>query len=558
MSGHEDSDSGQSKHWTEEDFAKLLNDPSDDSEMFDYTYESGVADVQSHNNTLHSVPIQENQTLGGMSRSGSGYVNHSAISSQFADLPMFASPPAQTFGVEPMSNTPLVSADRTTALPAQAFYGPTVSNLDPFNQGVSPYHVMGLNKGPTWNPTGADLPQQYLPTMIQSGYPVPRQQQQWSGMEHTQFQQAGQALAGADTVVTHSHFQPNTAGNQFFAPQPQSGSPIASHGFSHPAAAPARRTLAPKPASDSRATAAIIQYSNDDAKPMPPLAAPENKETKVKQTVRRNRPTTSKAKKPTTRMPLYNSQLPVLSLEDAKKAVAIKRFELEVVDDDWKDVTAQKADFVGEIVKALEVGYRPQAEEHDRLTAEGRAEFTRWQKEHENKSWTVLDDEEVKDAAEFAQACAVIFFHMTLEAHQSKFLADPGKTVSNGSVDVTMKCSARLNAAIAAIGEYPIVKYDFLRQERLVALIASPRGFYSRKVENMGVNYKKKKGVGPVRIEIDTKDSAIASKVKSQGKRKRKEPSPPPSDEEDEEDDDEAGNQSDDEFVQPVKRTKRR
>jgi hypothetical protein len=91
-----------------------------------------------------------------------------------------------------------------------------------------------------------------------------------------------------------------------------------------------------------------------------------------------------------------------------------------------------------------------------------------------------------------------------------------------------------------------------------VALIASPRGFYSRKVENMGVNYKKKKGVGPVRIEIDTKDSAIASKVKSQGKRKRKEPSPPPSDEEDEEDDDEAGNQSDDEFVQPVKRTKRR
>jgi hypothetical protein len=277
-------------------------------------------------------------------------------------------------------------------------------------------------------------------------------------------------------------------------------------------------------------------------------------ETKAKQTARRKRPTTSKAKVPAARRSLYNSQLPVLSLEYAKKAVAIKRFELKVVDDDWEVVATQKADFVGNIVKALEVGYRPLAEEDDRLTAEGRAEFTRWQTEHENKAWTVLDDEEVKDPQEFAQACAVILFHRILEAHKSRFLADPGKSVANGSVDITTKCSARLNAAIAAIGEYSIVKYDLLRQERLEGLIASPRGFWARKQENCFVNYKKKETSGPVKLEADKVDSAAAPKANGKGKRKRKEPSPPPSGDED----DEVDGASDDEFEQRTKRTKRR
>jgi hypothetical protein len=277
-------------------------------------------------------------------------------------------------------------------------------------------------------------------------------------------------------------------------------------------------------------------------------------ETKAKQTARRKRPTTSKAKVPAARRSLYNSQLPVLSLEYAKKAVAIKRFELKVVDDDWEVVATQKADFVGNIVKALEVGYRPLAEEDDRLTAEGRAEFTRWQTEHENKAWTVLDDEEVKDPQEFAQACAVILFHRILEAHKSRFLADPGKSVANGSVDITTKCSARLNAAIAAIGEYSIVKYDFLRQERLEGLIASPKGFWARKQENCFVNYKKKETSGPVKLEADKVDSAAAPKANGKGKRKRKEPSPPPSGDED----DEVDGASDDEFEQRTKRTKRR
>jgi hypothetical protein len=103
---------------------------------------------------------------------------------------MFASPSAQTFGAEPMSTTPLVSANQTTALPAQVFYGSAVSSFDPANQGVNPHHVMGPNNNPTWSPTGADLYQQYQPLTTQRGYPVPHQQQQWSGMEHTQFQQA--------------------------------------------------------------------------------------------------------------------------------------------------------------------------------------------------------------------------------------------------------------------------------------------------------------------------------------------------------------------------------
>jgi hypothetical protein len=574
MSGHDEFNHGQDAFlpgasfdldnpdiaWTAEDYLHVNYEPYN----LDGPMNGDMEIAENNNSILPSVPLQETPTLDRTTHNGAGSVNDNTIETQFSDLPMFASPPpAQTFGAEPVYNMPLVNANQAsdqpvhTTLSTQAFYAPPTNSSSPVNHGFNSYHVMGTNNGPTWSPTGADLPQQNLPTTSQSGYPVPPQQQ-WSGMWHSPFQRASQALAGADAVVSHSNFQPNTAGNHLFAPQPQGGSSNASQGFPHPAAAPARRTLAPKPASDAQATVLMTQDSDDYTKPVPSPAAPEKKETKAKQTGQeRKRPTTSKAKKPVTKMPLYNSQLPALSLEDAKKAVTIKLFELKVVNDDWKDVAAREDHFVSEIVKALEVGYRLQAEEHDRLTAEGRTEFTRWQKEHENKVWAYLDDEEVKNPPEYAKACATILFHKFVEAHRSKFVADPGKAISNGSVDVTTKCSERMEAATTAIREYPIVKYDFLRRERLDALLASPRGFVARKSENMFNNYKKKDTSGPVWLEVNETDSAAAPKAKSQRKRKRKESSPPPSDDEDEEEGEDEG-QSDDEYVKPTKHTKRR
>jgi hypothetical protein len=149
----------------------------------------------------------------------------------------------------------------------------------------------------------------------------------------------------------------------------------------------------------------------------------------------------------------------------------------------------------------------------------------------------------------------MIFYKKVLEAHELG-LEDVGKTISNGGAEITIKCSERINAAITAIEDYAIVKYDLLRQDRLEGLLASPSGFYSRKVENMCVNYKKKKNAEQVRTETNGKVSRAAPKVKTQGKRKRKTPSPPTSEDESEEDDVEMG-EGDEEFVQPTKRSKR-
>jgi hypothetical protein len=72
----------------------------------------------------------------------------------------------------------------------------------------------------------------------------------------------------------------------------------------------------------------------------------------------------------------------------------------------------------------------------------------------------------------------------------------------------------------------------------------------------MQINYKKKKDSEKVKKEIDGKVWRAAPKAKSQGK-KRKQPSPSTSDDESEEEDEVEG-ESDEEFVQPTKRTKRR
>lgn len=485
-----------------------------------------------------------------------GSANGDVYQCQSQDPSMLAPPQAQTFGAEQMSNMALFDANQAndrsvhTSLPAQAPYAQPESGSSPDNYRGTSYNVVGLNNYPAWSPTGVDqriLPQQYPPTASQSGYPVPPRQQ-WSGIEHTQFQQASQAFAGVDVVHSHSNFQPNTAGNHFFAPQSQGGSLNASHGFPHPAAAPVRRTLAPRPTPDAQATVPMTQESNHDAKPVPPPVVPKKKETKVKgkQTAQRMRPTTSNAKKPAVKQQIDDSQLLVTTLDEAK-TIAIKRIKLNIVDDDRDVVAARPGSWVLKIAKAVGVDYRTEGEDHERLTEEARAEFTRWQTEHENKTWAILSAKK-ESMSEFAQSCAMVLYKRVLEAHQLG-LEDPGKAVSNGGADVKMKCSERINAAITAIEEYSIVKYDLLRLDRLEGLIASPVGFVKRKVENCMVNFKKKKPSTPI--------WRSAPETKSGGKRKRKEPSPPPSDDEDEEDDQFEG-QSDEEFEQPAKRTKRR
>lgn len=565
MSGHDDSDFGQDAllsgttfdpnaqiDWATEDFLYVNNDNFD----LDGPMHGNMEIAENNNSILPNAPVQEGPAFDGTTLNGTGSVNDNFSQLQFLDQPQFASPPAQNFGAEPISNTPLVNLNQAddqpihTPAPTQAFQAQPDFIPNPSNYGINSHNALGLNNNPAWSLNGVNqqYSQLYPATTIPGQYPVPSQRQ-WSFgpfLERTLSQQGDQVMAGAGAFDPHNNFQVHAAGNQSFGPQPQGSLSNTSNGLPHPTAPQALRNLATQPASDVGATPEMSQDTNDDAKPVPPPAEPVKKETKTKQRSRK-RQTTSTAKQPAVKVPIHSSELLVSNLVDAK-TTAITRIPLEVVDDDRNDVAAHPEIWVPKIAKALEVEFRTQAESHDRLTKLGRDEFTRWQEEHENKTWSVLSKQ--KDVPKFAQSCAYVLYDKALESHVLG-LEDPGKAVANGGSDVKSKCSERINAAIIAIEEYSIVKYDFLCLDRLGALLASPSGFVKRKIENVWVNFKKKEK-RPVFVG---EASRVAPKTKSQGKRKRKETSPV-SDDEDEED--EMEGEDDEEFEQPTKRTKRR
>jgi len=548
MSGQDNSDFGFDQQFGPDPsttWKEFFEFPPEDNEGYEFMED---ADVQNHNSTVPNVPVQEGPTLDGMTLNGAaGSVNGDVNPSQSSDLPMFAepmsnSPPvnanqadyqpfhttpsAQDIDAQPMSNTLLAQPNAGGFSPIDfGFNVNNNGNLDLINNTASadqhgwpkPYPLYGSQYPSTPTP---------MPTFTapQGHYPVPVQTTEWPTLERTLFQQADQAMAGADVI------------------DPSSPADV-----SHLAAPPAPRKLAPKPALDVGATTPMAQDST---------VVPVKNETKTQQPApkkKSKKPTTSKAKQTAVKEPIDYSKLLVLTLDEAKK-LAIKRIQLEVVDDDREDVAAHPEIWVPKIAKALDADFREHAESHERLTDAGRAEFTRWQVEHENKTWGILSEKK-ENMSKFAQSCAMIFYKKVLEAHELG-LEDVGKTVANGSAEITIKCSERINAAITAIEEYAIVKYDFLRLDRLEGLLASPSGFVKRKVDNMQINYKKKKDSEKVKKEIDGKVWRAAPKAKSQGK-KRKQPSPPTSDDESEEEDEVEG-ESDEEFVQPTKRTKRR
>jgi hypothetical protein len=491
---------------------------------------------------------------------------------------ILTAPPAQSFDAKPVSNTLLANVNQINdqvihtmsldpALNAQPMSNTLQVNSNQGNQSpidfgfdndlgitdndehvwAKPYPAFDLlssqyQSSPPYQPTDPDL--------RVGEYPAPPAQHEWPNLERKLFQQGGLTVAGADAIFPDTKFQVFAAENDLFQVHPQYGAPFqgtASSPVPSGAAPTGLETLAPEPASVPGATALTEPHSDAQSNAVSSV----KDETKTKKPAPKKK-TTSKAKQEAVKVTIHSSQLLISSMDDAKK-VAIKRNPLEIVADDRDNVAAHPEVWVPKIAKALDGNYRKQAEDNERVTEKGRREFERWQKEHENKAWAILRLHD--DIPRFAQACAYIFYKKVIEAHTIG-LEDVNKTISNGGADLKLKCSERINAAIKAIEEYSIVKYDFLKQDRLEALAASPIGFVSRKVENMWVNYKKKVGTGPVKSEVDEKGSVVAPKAKSQGKRKRKSISPPPSDNESEKDYGDDDDESDAEFTRPTKRTR--
>lgn len=253
----------------------------------------------------------------------------------------------------------------------------------------------------------------------------------------------------------------------------------------------------------------------------------------------KKRSTTYK-KTPAERFPIFTDELLVSSLAEATKETT-NLIQLAVWGDDRDDVARHPKDWVPRITKAFEHHFKAKPDDGTQLTPEGQAEWTRWQTEHENEVWGIFKKSD--DPSRLAQASAYIFYQLVLDAHEvGKGLAYVAKTISNSGPDITMKCSERLEAAIKALEDYSIVQYDFLKQERLGGLAASPQGFAQRKIDNMFVNYKKaaekkaaakKDGEEAKRAKVEpSQDDGTTKK----GRKRKAAQTPTADDEEDEED----------------------
>lgn len=502
------------------------------------------------------------------------------------------SKPFQTTSSQQMPNIPPAQATQGNSSPID-FSTEFADNADVNNDVASPYvdadQQIRPQAYPSYDPFSSQnpTPPPEMPANVSAWHnffaPQPGRKEYKNLEAMLQTRQTGPADVNADRLSGGA--QPLPIDNDLLSPHPQSGAPTISQveGFA-PAvgvegpvqdAAPSKgkgkarvtdagvlqplRTLAPRPTPGLGVATVEDQDDDDEEHPVTSPVIPVKKESKKsKKPTSKNKKSTAKAKQEAVKVPVYSDQLLISTMDEANE-VGIKRIPLEVVDDDRNEVAAQAHIWVPKITKAFEADFRKLPRNNAKITDEGREEFTRWQKEHENKVWAIFNEQ--KDVPKFAQACAYIFFNLVLKAHEpGKGLIEVAKTISNGGANTTMKCSQRLDASIKALEEYSIVKFDFLKQDRLDGLAASPRGFVARKVENMFVNYKKKKGTGPVKVEEKVKTEESEGK----SKRKRKDSSPLPSETEeetpfeggDDDEDDEADDESEEEVETPTKRTR--
>jgi hypothetical protein len=253
------------------------------------------------------------------------------------------------------------------------------------------------------------------------------------------------------------------------------------------------------------------QPSSVDKFPATPSPSPTLQAASVrKQPTGRRPPVATGRNQPAVPFQIHNEILLVNDLADAK-SMANTRITLDIMGNDDRDIVAAHPEYwVPLIANAFDSDFLVEPDDGTRLTPEGQAEWTRWQREHDNKVWSILNARP-DNAPRFVQSCAYIFYELVLDAHEEgKGLPHVGKTIANPGPNIYLKCSERINNAIYVLAKYPIVRYDFLRQDRLDGLAANPFGFVNRKIENMWVNYKKKHNTGPVKVEPVKTEPTVA------------------------------------------------
>jgi hypothetical protein len=308
---------------------------------------------------------------------------------------------------------------------------------------------------------------------------------------------------------------------------PPATAPAKPEDQSAPRATPgALRPIAPKPQSSSKDANAAAQTTNKGStQPTRSILPVKKRAVRAKKTDTET--TTSKAKQKAVRTQIHTDTLLVPTLADAQRVI-VKYTVLNIVNDDHAEVAANYQTWIKRITKPFDADFRAEPE----VTV-------------------ILAEHEAADndsAAQYVQGCAWILFQKILDTHTKGSMEHVPSTIVTGGENTTMKCSARMGAAIKALEEYPIVRYDLLKRERLAAIVASPQGFYRKKVDNLFVNYKKRGNAGEVRVKNQDANETPVASGKPKATRKRKAPSPDLGDDENDESPD-GGDE-----VQPTKR----
>lgn len=195
---------------------------------------------------------------------------------------------------------------------------------------------------------------------------------------------------------------------------------------------------------------------------------------------------------PSTQFPL---SLEFQSLHDATSH-ADRLIELNILDDDLDEVQANACHHVLELVQAF---FAPPIAKPPTQTFDARAQtiWDRFQAVHVEKVAAQLRARE-KHTRHALEIGAWRLYGQVVAAHRHGV-----RRFDHFAEDRTLRCSARLDAIVAAIADYGIVRYDVVRGVKCEELVASPAGFVSRKVTNWKNNHNK--------IRRDEDNAAAAS-----------------------------------------------
>jgi len=173
-------------------------------------------------------------------------------------------------------------------------------------------------------------------------------------------------------------------------------------------------------------------------------------------------------------------------MAEAKKheIVRVPLTRTALANDDWKQIKKSKRTqkkWVLQIQTALTSPYKTLPEGRSHQSQRDKDEWTRWQEFHEKKVAPLLSKPSQ------AEMRAWNLLQKTLMAHRM------GVPKTGMGTDRSSIASVRLDMIVKTITGMPLVALDVMRRKDMDELVANPAGFKTRKMNNLWINFSKKR-----------------------------------------------------------------